>query len=124
MVDGSHHEPLPDPPATEDIELTEVLAAMADPNRLSMLRTLVDGAWHSCAPENWGLGLQKSTVSHHLRTMRTAGLIEVRLRGRNKDARLRRDDIDSRFPGLLAGALGTDGTSSGDSPRGASRDRR
>ncbi|MGN6325441.1 ArsR/SmtB family transcription factor [Pseudolysinimonas sp.] len=106
MADAVHHGALPEPPAAEDMVLTDVLGAMADPNRLSMLQRLVDGDWHSCAVESWGLDLQKSTVSHHLRTLREAGLVEYRMRGRGKDARLRRDVVDSRFPGLLAGVLG------------------
>jgi len=98
--------PLPDPPAAEDMVLTDVLQAMADPNRLSMLQRLVDGDWHSCGLDTWGLDVQKSTVSHHLKTLREAGLVEYRMRGRNKDARLRRDIVESRFPGLLRGVLG------------------
>ena len=105
--DGSAgHLPLPDPPAAEDMVLTDVLQAMADPNRLTMLHRLVDGEWHSCGLETWGLDLQKSTVSHHLKTLREAGLVEYRMRGRNKDARLRLDIVESRFPGLLRGVLG------------------
>jgi DNA-binding transcriptional ArsR family regulator len=87
------------------MQLTDVLQAMADPNRLQMLTVLGDDQWHSCGLDNWGLDLQKSTVSHHLRTLREAGLVEYRLRGRNKDARLRRDIVESRFPGLLDGVL-------------------
>jgi DNA-binding transcriptional ArsR family regulator len=87
------------------MQLTDVLQAMADPNRLQMLTVLADDQWHSCGLDNWGLDLQKSTVSHHLRTLREAGLVEYRLRGRNKDARLRRDIVESRFPGLLDGVL-------------------
>jgi DNA-binding transcriptional ArsR family regulator len=106
LSDAAHHDPLPEPTAAEDMVITDVLQAMADPNRLSMLQRLVDGDWHSCGLENWGLDLQKSTISHHLRTMREAGLVEFRMRGRNKDTRLRRDVVESRFPGLLDGVLG------------------
>jgi DNA-binding transcriptional ArsR family regulator len=95
----------PDPPAAEDMQLTDVLQAMADPSRLQMLKVLDDGEWHSCSLGTWNLDLQKSTVSHHLRTLREAGLVEYRLRGRNKDARLRRSIVESRFPGLLDGVL-------------------
>ncbi len=96
-------EPLPEPPAAEDIRLTEILHALSDPSRVRMLMLLADGEYHSCGMETWGLDVQKSTVSHHLKTMREAGLVEYRLRGRNKDARLRREVLDARFPGLLDG---------------------
>jgi DNA-binding transcriptional ArsR family regulator len=95
--------PLPEPPAVEDIRLAEVMQALSDVNRLKMVQVLADDEWHSCGPDTWRLGLQKSTISHHLRTLREAGLVEYQLRGRNKDARLRRADIESRFPGLLDG---------------------
>jgi DNA-binding transcriptional ArsR family regulator len=105
MSETAHHDPLPKPTPAADMELTDVLQAMADPSRLHMLQRLVDGDWHSCGLGTWGLDLQKSTVSHHLRTMREAGLLEFRMRGRNKDARLRREVVESRFPGLLDGVL-------------------
>ncbi len=47
--------------------------------------------------------MQKPTVSHHLRILREAGLIEYRPRGRTKDMRLRIAIVDGRFPGLLSG---------------------
>lgn len=97
--------PIPEPPAGEDMQLSTVLQAMADQNRLRMLVVLLDGEWHPSGPETWGLGLQKSTVSHHLRTLREAGVVECRHRGRNRDARLRRDVLDAQFPGLLDGVL-------------------
>lgn len=96
-------EPLPQPPAAEDIRLTDILHALSDPGRVKMLMLLADGEYHPCGTETWGLGVQKSTISHHLKTMREAGLIEYRLRGRNKDARLRREILDERFPGLIDG---------------------
>ena len=97
------HEPLPQPPAADEIRLTDILHALSDPSRVKMLLRLADGEFHPCGLEGWGLEVQKSTVSHHLKTMREAGLIEYRLHGRNKDARLRREVLDARFPGLIAG---------------------
>jgi DNA-binding transcriptional ArsR family regulator len=87
------------------MRLTDVLQALADPSRLRMLKVLSDDGWHSCGMDSWRLDLQKSTVSHHLRILREAGLVEYRLRGRNKDARLRRSILDERFPGLIEGVL-------------------
>ena len=104
-MDDAAHPPLPEPPAIGDVRITEVLQALSDPSRLTMVKVLADGDWHPCGPDGWGLVLQKSTVSHHLKTLREAGLVEYRLRGRNKDARLRRADLDGRFPGLIAGVL-------------------
>ncbi|MFY1670474.1 ArsR/SmtB family transcription factor [Plantactinospora sp. WMMB334] len=86
-------------------ELVRVLQAMSDPHRLKMLKLLADGEWHPCGPEVWATGLHKSTISHHMRILREAGLVENQQHGRSKHAKLRRDAIEERFPGLLGGIL-------------------
>jgi DNA-binding transcriptional ArsR family regulator len=103
-VPGAEYTP-PEPPPADQIRLADILQALGEPKRLAMVQRLADGDWHSCSVEEWGLDLQKSTVSHHLKALREAGLVEYRMRGRNKDARLRRAVVDERFPGLLAGVL-------------------
>jgi DNA-binding transcriptional ArsR family regulator len=104
MSDDAQHD-LPVPPPAEQLRLTDILQALGDPKRLLMVQRLADGDWHPCNVEGWGLGVQKSTVSHHLKTLREAGLVEYRMVGRTKDARLRQAVVDSRFPGLLDGLL-------------------
>jgi len=88
-------------PAVEDIRLTDVLKALADPGRVRVVSVLADGERHSCSPAEFGLDLQKSTFSHHLRTLREAGVTETTVEGRNHYVRLRAADLDARFPGLL-----------------------
>lgn len=105
MSDVVHHDPLPAPPPAEELRLADILQALSDPKRLAMVQRLADDGWHPCGAETWGFDLQKSTISHHLRTLREAGIVEYRMVGRTKDARLRRAVVDSRFPGLLAGVL-------------------
>ena len=39
--------------------------------------------------------------THHFRALREAGLIAVEQHGNRATARLRSDDIEERFPGLL-----------------------
>ncbi|ADI08049.1 transcriptional regulator, ArsR family protein [Streptomyces bingchenggensis BCW-1] len=36
-----------------------------------------------------------------MRVMREAGITTTRIAGRNRYVRLRRDELDARFPGLL-----------------------
>jgi DNA-binding transcriptional ArsR family regulator len=48
-----------------------------------------------------GLSMSKSTFSHHLRILREAGLVTKRHAGAKGYTRLRKDDLDSRFPGLM-----------------------
>jgi DNA-binding transcriptional ArsR family regulator len=92
-------------PDTEDIDLVEVLRALGDPVRIEIVRRLRDGERHCKSDEDWDLGVQKSTLSHHIRTLREAGVTETIPDGRVHWIRLRRNDLDSRFPGLLAGVL-------------------
>ena len=65
-------------------EMAPVLAALADPVRLrivSMLAAAPDGSACGCDLEE-PLGLSQPTVSHHLKVLREAGLIEGERRGR------------------------------------------
>jgi DNA-binding transcriptional ArsR family regulator len=89
-------------PATEDIRLADVLKALADPNRLRIVELLADGSYRSAAAQGFDLPLQKSTMSHHFKVLREAGLTITMMEGRNCSIGLRREDLESRFPGLLA----------------------
>jgi DNA-binding transcriptional ArsR family regulator len=94
--------PIPD---LGTIELVDVLRALSDPIRLQILRVLADGAEHPKSMTEWGFDVQKSTMSHHFRTMREAGLTETIVDGRTHAIRLRRAELDERFPGLVASLL-------------------
>ena len=51
------------------------------------------------------LGLSKSTMTHHFRILREAGVVEQRREGTARLTSLRRDDLDARVPGLLDAVL-------------------
>ncbi|MDN5860583.1 MAG: helix-turn-helix domain-containing protein [Pseudonocardia sp.] len=91
-------------PDRADIRIEAVLAALADPVRLDVVRTLaplVDGI--SCG--ELAHCVSPSTRSHHLRTLREAGVISTVAIGTRKISSLRRADLDALFPGLLDGVL-------------------
>ncbi|MBN6057164.1 helix-turn-helix transcriptional regulator [Nonomuraea sp. RK-328] len=92
-------------PATESIQLTEVLRALSDPVRLEIVVRLAVQKEQTCSGVGEELGVHKSTASHHYRTLREAGVVMTRQVGRLKFMRLRRDDLDARFPGLLDSVL-------------------
>ncbi|MFG2142519.1 ArsR/SmtB family transcription factor [Streptomyces sp. NPDC048650] len=97
---------LQEQPETAEIELVKVLHALGDPTRLHLLRTYASGEQYDCSSERLGLAhLHKSTVSHHMRIMREAGITSARVVGRNRYIQLRRADLDARFPGLLDALL-------------------
>jgi DNA-binding transcriptional ArsR family regulator len=97
--------PIPD---LAEVELVDVLRALADPIRLQILRTLSDGEAHPKSMTEWGFDVQKSTMSHHFKTMREAGLTETLVDGRTHACRLRRAELDARFPGLIDSLLAAD----------------
>ncbi|MEV0193189.1 helix-turn-helix transcriptional regulator [Kitasatospora purpeofusca] len=109
-------------PVTTAIDLVTVLHALGDPVRLRLLTNYADGAEHSCDPRHLGLDhLHKSTVSHHMRVLREAGVTTTRVSGRNRYVSLRRTDLDARFPGLLDALLSATGATT-DPPAAASTD--
>jgi len=98
-------------PALGDVELTRILAALADPGRLRAVRTLAESSGAACTELQVlaGLTVTKSTMSHHLRIMREAGLVHVTVCGARRVVTLRRDELDDAFPGLLDAILGWPG---------------
>ena len=95
-------------PPIADVELATVLSALGDPVRLSILRTLSDGAEHVQADFDVEIG--QSTLSHHMSTLRAAGIVLSRPEGNRCYISLR-SELDTRFPGLLHAVLAADRTS-------------
>ncbi|MCU1649100.1 MAG: transcriptional regulator [Pseudonocardia sp.] len=94
-------------PVIDQVRLTEVMAALSDPIRIGLVRLLSDDV-----ERGWGelrAPVAKSTLSHHLRVLRAAGLTWTREEGTRCFVRLRRDDIDSRYPELLDAVLAAAG---------------
>ncbi len=90
-------------PRIEDIELARVLYALSDPVRLDVVRQLDREGEASCAALDGGR--PKSSMSHHFRVLREAGLVHTRIDGPTHMNTLRRGELDQRFPGLLAAVL-------------------
>ena len=60
-----------------------------------------------------GAAVAKSTLSFHFKVLCEAGLIRMLPRGRRVLVSLRREDLETRFPGLLAAILSCEGKSAG-----------
>ncbi len=90
-------------PNTEQISIADLLYALGDPVRLEIVRRLVHDGEQSCASLCSGVDAQiaKSTMSNHFRILRTAGVISTRREGTQLLNSLRREDLDTLFPGLL-----------------------
>jgi DNA-binding transcriptional ArsR family regulator len=90
-------------PKAEDIEITRVLYALSDPVRLDVVRQLDREGEATCAALDGGR--PKSSMSHHFRVLRDAGVITTRTDGPAHINELRRAELDRLFPGLLAAVL-------------------
>jgi DNA-binding transcriptional ArsR family regulator len=87
-------------PHADEIELTEVLTAVADPVRLGIVAALADHDG-DVACGTFELPVGKSTASWHFRVLREAGVLRQYDQGTRRLNQLRRADLDARFPGLL-----------------------
>jgi DNA-binding transcriptional ArsR family regulator len=81
-------------------DLTAVLQALGDPVRIEIVSSLA-GADEPRTCGSFALGVTKSTLSHHFRVLREAGLISTRCEGTRRLISLRRADVDAAYPGLI-----------------------
>lgn len=89
-------------PDLAEVDLDRVLKSLADPQRRRVVLELLEdtsGAERACS--SFDLPVSKSTRTHHWRVLREAGLIHQRNAGNGTYVRLRLDEFDARFPGLL-----------------------
>ena len=99
-------------PDLASVDVLTVLQALSDPVRLEIVRQLA-----ACEAGAGGLmcgqlhlPVSKSTGSHHLKTLHSAGVTAERAQGVCKYLSLRREELDARFPGLLDSVLGASAT--------------
>jgi DNA-binding transcriptional ArsR family regulator len=90
-------------PAAEDITLAGVLGALSDQMRLEILKRLLECSTGSlsCSAAAPCADMAKSTLSHHFRVLREAGLIRTTKHGVENLNSVRWDEVNRRFPGLL-----------------------
>lgn len=86
-------------PNLKKMPLSSLFYALSDPVRLKIIQSLIDEDEISCG--ECKSPLSKSTMSHHFKVLREAGLIQKRSEGTSHYLSLRRDEIENRLPGLL-----------------------
>jgi DNA-binding transcriptional ArsR family regulator len=86
-------------PEIENVSLAGVLYALGDPVRLEIVRRLAEQGELPCAA--LCIPIAKSTLSHHFKILRDAGVLYCRREGTQHFNSLRRQELDDRFPGLL-----------------------
>ena len=97
----------PQHPTREQIELPMVLDCLSDPIRLAIVYQLARHE-HGSSELRCGdfseLG-GKSNLAYHFAKLRECGLMQTRVAGTSRFMRLRREDLDARFPGLLEAVI-------------------
>ncbi|GLY83886.1 ArsR/SmtB family transcription factor [Actinoallomurus iriomotensis] len=89
----------PDP---QEVSLAEVLSALGDPVRLRIMAVLADRREH--VRGDFEVDVGPSTLSHHMKTLREAGLTYHRMDGTRCFVSLR-DEALERFPSVLNSVL-------------------
>ena len=90
-------------PSSEDFVLERIFQALSDPVRLDIIRSLARLKVANCGElDN---GRPKSSMSHHYRILREAGLMKTEVTGTLHSNSLRRAELDKRFPGLMLAVL-------------------
>jgi DNA-binding transcriptional ArsR family regulator len=92
-------------PAVQPVaSLQQVLAALADPIRLEMVRRLAETDGPIACSQLYE-DINKSTASHHFKTLREAGLTERLVIGGQTHQRLRTTEVEEALPGVLAAVV-------------------
>ncbi|MER6142696.1 helix-turn-helix transcriptional regulator [Streptomyces sparsogenes] len=104
------HRPAPVHTHPDDVPLLTALSALADPVRIQLVRELADHPDWALSCSNFDVPVGRAAKSHHFSVLRDAGLVEQRDQGPKRLNRLRREEFDARFPGLLDLALRADET--------------
>jgi DNA-binding transcriptional ArsR family regulator len=86
-------------PSREQISLSEVLNALSDPVRIDIVRGIVEGGERPC--NECPVHMPKSSLSHHFKVLREAGVIATRIEGTRHFNSIRSADLNVRFPGLM-----------------------
>ncbi|MET4705969.1 helix-turn-helix domain-containing protein [Frigoribacterium sp. UYMn621] len=100
------HNPRPalEHPQLGVVPVTAVMHALSDETRLAIVHTLLaEPTGRACG--TFPVDVAPSTLSHHFKVLREAGLIHQEDRGTQRWTMLRAPELDARFPGLLAAVI-------------------
>lgn len=88
-------------PKLKDVSLEQVLKALGDPVRISIVKQLLKSPDLEMACGTFDYEVTKATFSHHLQILREAGVVQTRQESTRRMTSLRSEDLSKRFPGLL-----------------------
>ncbi|MEU1078476.1 MULTISPECIES: helix-turn-helix transcriptional regulator [unclassified Streptomyces] len=102
------HRAAPEHTHPDKVPLITALDALGDPVRLQLVRELAGSKEWTRSCGSFDVPVRKAALSHHFSVLRAAGLVEQRDDGPKRVNRLRREEFDQRFPGLLELVLHVD----------------
>ncbi|REK88097.1 transcriptional regulator [Streptomyces inhibens] len=88
-----------------NVSLADAMHGLSDPLRLRIVELLANQGETECSDIYNTLDISKSNASHHFRVLRECGILLRLHRGQKQSARLRADEFEERFPGLLRAVL-------------------
>ncbi|MEK3778583.1 MULTISPECIES: ArsR/SmtB family transcription factor [Paenibacillus] len=93
-------------PMASELKLTTVCNALGDPIRMKIAHCLASSGEKNCSAFEVD-HISKSTLSHHIKILREAGVIQPRIEGKQHFYSLRKEELNVRFPGLVEMILNT-----------------
>jgi len=91
-------------PSIDQVELTDIMYALSDPTRLEIVGQLANAGRKMTCGE-FDLNRPKSSLSHHFKILRAAGIVETLIEGTEHMNALRVAEIEQKFPGVLQSVL-------------------
>src|SRR5580704_17744140 len=95
-------------PSVEDVTVEGILHALSDPVRVAIFADIATANCTFNCSNFLNVSekpIPKSTLSHHFKALREAGLIRAQRRGVEMHNTSRCTEIEGRFPGLIAAIL-------------------
>ncbi|MCK8438523.1 helix-turn-helix transcriptional regulator [Streptomyces sp. D2-8] len=92
-------------PRAEELQVGPILLALADENRRRVVAELAERPDEERLCASFDLPMGKSSRTRHWRVLREAGLVYQRDAGNGLYMRLRKEDLDHRFPGLIQAVI-------------------
>jgi ArsR family transcriptional regulator len=82
-------------PALSPRELRDISRVLSDPRRFQILKLIAADECKACTDLRTAFPITAPTLSHHLKELESAGLIEINRRGKFADLTFRRDTWDA-----------------------------
>lgn len=95
-------------PRVEELQVGPILLALADAKRRRVVAELAERPDEERLCASFELTVSKSSRTRHWRVLREAGLVYQRDAGNGLYIRLRKGDLDRRFPGLIEAVIAAD----------------